>query len=99
MAIIPPPNSPDISGEKVFCTTDDSMAEVGNISNGTTLFNGSGLGIVEPLSVADEYLSPKPLTYTYLPLTKLRPVSLVKATAILSSPVLSISELSRTTLI
>ena len=69
------------------------------MSKGTTLFKGSGLGKDEPFRVAEEYLSPKPLTYTYLPLTKLKPVSLVSATAMLSSPVRSISELSRTTLI
>ena len=68
------------------------MMLVGKRSSGTTLLSGSGLGRLRPLSEADEYLSPKPLTYTYLPRTRLRPVSLVRAIAILSSPVLSISD-------
>ena len=68
---------------------------MGNKSNGTTLLSGSGLGKFDPFNVAAEYLSPRPLTYTYLPLTKLSPVSLVRAIAILSSPVLSISEESK----
>ena len=55
------------------------MMFVGKRSSGTTLLSGSGLGKFEPFSVAAEYLSPNPLTYTYFPLTKLRPVRRVSA--------------------
>ena len=68
------------------------MMLVGKRSSGTTLLSGSGLGRLRPFSEADEYLSPKPLTKTYLPRTRLRPASLVRAIAILSSPALSISD-------
>ena len=58
----PPPNSPGMSGEKVFWMTTLSRIPAGNMSSGTTRRSGSGEGNEAPLSRVELYRSPRPRT-------------------------------------
>ena len=54
ISTLPPPNAAGISGEKPFCTANESMMSAGKMSSGNTLRVKSGEGTAAPLSWALE---------------------------------------------
>ena len=83
----PPAKSAGIFGKKFLETVILSISAVGKISICNEFLSGSKPGKSNPFIVDFEYLSPKPLTYTYFPPSIETPVTLFAASTAVPSPI------------